>query len=388
MAKMLWLNWSGGGNLPPSLGIARELERRGHRVAFAGRPEMVARVQDAGFRAIELTRAYEQIDRYPHGPVAAMSCYLTSPAVAQQVRETIAQERPDALLIDAMFPAALDAASEFDVPSAVFVHHFFNRLRNEWRATGERLNGRRCEAGFEPLPPIEALWQRHDRVIVTALAQFDTAFEPQWPSVRHAGPVLESENCAVSIALPWDANDRTPIALVSFSSAPEQRSLEKLQRTLDALADLDVHVIATTAGTVDTQELTIPANAMVVPWAAHDPLLEKAALLVTHGGHGTLMRAIKNGVPAIVMPGLAHDQEPNGKMLQEWGGGIALPGDAQTDAIRSAARTILTTPSYKRTVERLSLLLQGSDGASSAADEIESLLHTNTHIGGSHAHTA
>jgi hypothetical protein len=35
MAKILWLNWSGGGNLPPSLGVARALTERGHSVAFA-----------------------------------------------------------------------------------------------------------------------------------------------------------------------------------------------------------------------------------------------------------------------------------------------------------------------------------------------------------------
>ena len=50
MAKALWLNWSGGGNLPPSLGVARELISRGHEIAFAGRPEMVPRVKSAGFR--------------------------------------------------------------------------------------------------------------------------------------------------------------------------------------------------------------------------------------------------------------------------------------------------------------------------------------------------
>jgi UDP:flavonoid glycosyltransferase YjiC (YdhE family) len=65
MAGILWLNWSGGGNLPPSLGIARVLTGRGHSVAFAGRPEMVARVERADFRAIELTRAYEQAAAYP-----------------------------------------------------------------------------------------------------------------------------------------------------------------------------------------------------------------------------------------------------------------------------------------------------------------------------------
>ena len=82
MAKILWLNWSGGGNLPPSLGIARVLTERGHAVVFAGRPEMVPRVEAAGFQAIEIAQAYAQVDRYPQGsPLTRLACYLTSPSV-------------------------------------------------------------------------------------------------------------------------------------------------------------------------------------------------------------------------------------------------------------------------------------------------------------------
>src|SRR5579863_8689726 len=99
MARILWLNWSGGGNLPPSLGVARILAERGHDVAFAGRPEMIPRVEQAGFRAIELTRAYEQAERYSkEWPLWKMACYLSSPAVEEQVGEVIDDEEPDLLL--------------------------------------------------------------------------------------------------------------------------------------------------------------------------------------------------------------------------------------------------------------------------------------------------
>src|ERR1700674_5221122 len=98
MARILWLNWSGGGNLPPSLGIARVLTERGHAVAFAGRPEMVPRVEAAGFRAIELTQAYAEVDRYPAGsPLTRAACYLTSPAVAAQARDVVASEAQEVL---------------------------------------------------------------------------------------------------------------------------------------------------------------------------------------------------------------------------------------------------------------------------------------------------
>jgi len=383
MAKFLWLNWSGGGNLPPSLGIARALTERGHEVVFAGRPEMLERVRDAGFRAIELERSYAQLDRYPETPAARMACYLTSPAVVDEARATIAAERPGMLLIDAMFPAAFQAAADVDVPSVALFHHFLFRLRDEWNATGARLNAMRVQAGFPSLPPLAQLWKHCDRLVVTALPQFDTPADPSWASVRHVGPVLEEERRAIPVRLPWHDDAAVPLVLASFSTAPEQRSLEKLQRTLDALAPLPVRVVATTGGVVDPDELSIPLNAFVVRYAQHDPILQRASLLITHGGHGTLMRSLKHGVPAIVMPGMAHDQAPNGRMLQELGAGIALPADADTAAIRAAAETALTTPSYAARAKLLSRDLAGADGAAKAATEIESLL--SLHIGGSHA---
>ena len=135
MANILWLNWSGGGNLPPSLGIARVLTERGHEVAFAGRPEMVPRVEAAGFRAIELTRAYAQVDRYPQGNfMTRAACYLTSPAVAAQVKSVVASERPDLVLIDAMFPAALAEAGGFALSDG------------RWSATPSSSASSRCGA--------------------------------------------------------------------------------------------------------------------------------------------------------------------------------------------------------------------------------------------------
>lgn len=375
MANLLWLNWSGGGNLPPSLGIARELTRRGHRVAFAGRPEMVDRVEAAGFRAIEIDRAYEQVHAYPPGsPLVRMACYLTSPAVEAQVREIVARERPDALLIDSMFPAALHASSACGLPSAVFFHHALFRLREQWRGTGERLGGMRMQAGFGTLPDFETLWKQHDRIVVTTPQQFDMPADPDWESVVHVGPVLEDEPCAAPLAEPPDADPSTPLVLVSFSTAPEQRSLEKVQQTLDALGELPVRAVATTAGVVEIDELRIPHNVRAVHYAAHDPILQKASLLITHGGHGTLMRALRAGVPMILLPGPAHDQRPNAALMHELGAAIALEGDAQSAQIANAARTILQDPAYAIRARELGEIVRSCGGAFAAADEVESLL--------------
>src|ERR1700722_17956654 len=375
MAKILWLNWSGGGNLPPSLGIARVLTDRGHKVAFAGRPEMVPRVEAAGFRAIELTDAYAQVDCYPQGNfMTRAACYLTSPAVAAQVRSVVASERPDLILIDAMFPAALSEAARFGCPSAMVCHTFIFRQLEMWRGMIARLDGMRQQAGFEGLPALDDLWRSRDKIIVTTLAEFDTAAVPGWEMVQHVGPVLEDERVAVPARLPWTADDETPLVLVSFSTGFEQRMVDKLQRALDALGELPVHVVATTGGIVGPDELVAPANAIVLNYAAHDPIMKRAALIVTHGGHGTAMRALRNGVPMVIIPGLAGDQPFVAAAIQEWEVGRALPGDAEAAAIRSAAQELLSKPSYRLNAETRAKALAGIDGASSAASAVEALL--------------
>jgi UDP:flavonoid glycosyltransferase YjiC (YdhE family) len=374
MARILWLNWSGGGNLPPSLGVARALTQRGHEVAFAGRPEMVPRVKTAGFRAIEFTDAYAQVDRYPQGTfLTRMSCYLTSPAVEAQVRSVVAAEAPEIILIDAMFPAALAQAPRFDAPTAVFVHTFVFRQLDMWRGMIARLDGMRQQAGFGALPPLDALWRPCDRIVSTSLAEFDAPRAPGWENVRHVGPALEDEKFAIPTDLPWSEGDPTPLVLVSFSTGFEQRNVDKLQRALDALADLPVHVVATTGGIVAPNELATPANAAVLSYAAHDPIMRRAALVMTHGGHGTAMRALRHGVPMVVIPGLAGDQPFVAAAVQEWGAGRALAGDADVAAMREAAQDVLANPAYRRAAQARSTSLRDVDGAASAAREVEAL---------------
>jgi UDP:flavonoid glycosyltransferase YjiC (YdhE family) len=390
MTKFLWLNWSGGGNLPPSLGIARVLTEHGHTVAFAGRPEMVARVAAAGFRAIELTQAYAQVDRYPaNSPMSRAACYLTSPAVAEQVRAVVKAEAPDLLIFDGMFPAALAQAKDFGKPTVAVSHTFVFRVLERWRGTTNTLVGMRQQSGFGSLPDLDALWHGCDRVLVTTLAEFDTPAPAGWESVRYVGPVLEDEKVAVPTALPWRDDDTTPLALMSFSTGFEQRSLDKLQRGLDAVADLPLHLVATTGGIVDPAELKAPRNAFVVNYAAHDPIIARASLVITHGGHGTAMRSLKYGVPMVVMPGLAHDQAVIAALMEEWGTGIAMPGDVafgsagdavtlsreeSVAALRNAVQKILATPSYRDNAKKRAAMLAGVDGAANAAKEIEALL--------------
>jgi UDP:flavonoid glycosyltransferase YjiC (YdhE family) len=135
-----------------------------------------------------------------------------------------------------------------------------------------------------------------------------------------------------------------------------------------------LHVVATTGGIVAPNEVATPPNTVVLNYAAHDPIMRRAALVITHSGHGTAMRALRHGVPMVVIPGLAGDQPFVAAAVQEFGAGLALPGDADAAAMRKAALAVLGDPSYRAEARRRAERLSRSDGAASAARAVETLL--------------
>jgi UDP:flavonoid glycosyltransferase YjiC (YdhE family) len=378
MADILWLNWSGGGNLPPSLGIARVLAERGYRVSFAGRPEMVPRVERAGFRAIELTRAYEQADRYPANKwLPRAASFLTSPAVAEQIRELLLAEDPHLVVVDHMFPVAQIEAVRYGRPSVLVCNTCVWRALDMWRRFIAMLTGLRTEAGFEPIPAdLQSLWMVQDKVISATLRSLDEAPGALGNShkLHHVGPVLERERHAVRVELPWLDDPAIPLVLVSFSTMPEQGSVRKFQNAIDALSGLPVRGVVTVGDSIDPSALQHSRNVAVFSTADHDDLMCRSSVVLTHGGHGTFMRALKYGLPMVIVPGLGGDQPINAAAAEDWKIGRALPADATAEMMHEAVRQVLSSGACRERAAAISTQLAAENGASNGADEIVQLL--------------
>lgn len=379
MATFLWACYDGGGNMPYGLGVARALARSGHRVVFAGRPEMMRKVEPTEFDAVELREAYANADRYQDDPRGRMLAYLTSPAVAEELLAVAAAQRPDAVVIDSMFGGALAVAPRFGVPTAVILHSFLRRTLGDWQAMMRHQSRTRVSLGFEPLPELDELFGGQDLFMVNAIDQFDGPAGNPWPNVRYGGPVLEDLTDGRPYELPWAAEDPTPLVLVSFTTDEIQNSVTKLQRTLDALATLPVHVLATT-GTVDPARITVPANAHAVAFATHGPLMSRASLVVNHAGFGTVMRALTHGVGILCLTGqaedqpiIAFDQPLTAEFVEEHRVGLSLAASASVPEIRAAARTMLAEPAFRSNARRLGALVLDSRGAHAAARRLAAL---------------
>lgn len=117
---------------------------------------------------------------------------------------------------------------------------------------------------------------------------------------------------------------------------------------LEALAGAPVRVLMTTGSGCDLSSIgPVPSNARVEQWWPQIDVMAQAAAVVGHGGFGTTMTSLANGVPQVVVPLFAFDQFLNAGRIAATGTGVCLEGgpDAIADLASSVAR-VIDEPEY------------------------------------------
>jgi UDP:flavonoid glycosyltransferase YjiC (YdhE family) len=104
--------------------------------------------------------------------------------------------------------------------------------------------------------------------------------------------------------------------------------------------------------------------------APHCDVLEYAALVVTHGGHGTVMKALAAGVPMVLLPH-GRDQGDNAVRVTARGAGVSLKRSAQPAAIAAAVRRVLQNPSYRAAAQQLGEAVRQDAASDALVRELE-----------------
>ena len=71
-------------------------------------------------------------------------------------------------------------------------------------------------------------------------------------------------------------------------------------------------------------DLRAPKNVHLMRGAPHDAVMKDVSLVVTQGGHGTVCRALINGLPQLILPN-GRDQGDNAARVEVKGAGLRLP---------------------------------------------------------------
>jgi UDP:flavonoid glycosyltransferase YjiC (YdhE family) len=395
-----------GGNVPPELGAARRLIEHGHTVTVMADDSAESEARSTGAESRRWVRAPNRADRRPENdPIRDWECkypwqllerltktLLVGPAgqYADDVTEAIA-ERPPAVVVCSMFClGAMVAAEAAAIPFVVLfpniyplpargmppfgiglrpARSLFGRLRDQvlngfierqWDGKGlAGLNALRAKYGLAPLAHVFDQVRRAGRQLVMTSPALD--FPAMLPGgVQYVGPVLDDPQW--SETAPWiPPAGSTPLVLVAMSST-FQDQIGSLQRVIDALGALPVCALVTTGPALDVAALRPASNVTVVASAPHRQVLRHTAVVITHGGHGTVVKALAAGVPMVLLPH-GRDQTDTAVRVSARGAGVTLKRSAHREAIAAAVRLVLHDHSYRAAAQRLGAQVR-RDGAS------------------------
>jgi UDP:flavonoid glycosyltransferase YjiC (YdhE family) len=376
------------GHVFPAIALGKALAARGHEVVIETWEERRDAVEGEGlgFAAAEEYRMFPPPDPDSEDGQNAAEA-------ARALLPLLEDFRPDVVVSDILTLAPTLAAERAGIPLATLIPHIYPVVEpglpffaiglrpprtRLWRTGHKRalkvgleqgrgdLNVQRQRLG---LPPIDRFHGgiSPDLALVATYPQLE--YPRRWPSgVEITGP-MTFELPHPDIELP--PGDQ-PLVLVAPSTAHD--SDNHLVRTaLAALADEPVRVVATTNRVAPQEPIEVPANAALVEWLSYSQLMPTASLVISHGGHGTVARALGAGTPVLVCPIIGDMSET--AMRVDWAGaGLSLPWRlCRPTPLRWAARRLLHEPSFTDEAEAIARWGRENDGAERGAELVEGL---------------
>jgi MGT family glycosyltransferase len=382
------------GHVFPAISLGRALAGRGHEVVIETWEERRAAVEGAGlgFAAAEEYRMFP-----PPEPDSADGQHAAE--AARALLPLLERMRPHVAVSDILTLAPALAAERAGVPLATLIPHIYPVVepglpffaiglrpprtplgRAIWRAGQRALNvglehGRRDlnqQRERLDLPPVEHFHGgiSPDLALVATYPQLE--YPRQWPAgVEITGP-MTFEVPHPAIALP--PGDR-PLVLIAPSTAHDSEN-HLVRTALKALADEPVRVVATTNRVVPQAPIEVPPNAVLVDWLSYSQLMPAASLVISHGGHGTVARALGAGTPVLICPIIGDMSET--AMRVAWAkAGLSLPWRlCRPEPLRWAARRILHDRSFATEAAKIAAWGRENDGAERGAELVERLAQT------------
>ncbi|MBB6628216.1 glycosyltransferase family 1 protein [Nocardioides sp. KIGAM211] len=358
MSTILVVTWDGGGNVPPALGIATELQHRGHRVRVMGHPAQRAQVEAAGldFTPFRNARPFTATDSSTPVDYAGV---FGDRGMGRDVVEELRREPAGLVVIDCILFGAMQAVAAAGVPYVVLEHMYDAYLVRRW------LRGPMGLAMTVKRIPARRLLRSAAARVVACSAELDPAGRGRLPgNLHYTGPVVTGVPAAPTV----------PTVLVSLSTVNFPGQARAMQHILDALGTLGVRAVATVGPSIGIEHLTAPPNVQLRGFVPHAELLPTVSMVIGHGGHATTMVALAHDLPVLVMP--MHpmlDQRMVGQSLVDAGAGRLLSKKAAPAAIAAAVTELIGDGPHRIAAARLGSTLRATSGAAAGADLIESV---------------
>ncbi|QES45506.1 glycosyl transferase [Streptomyces venezuelae] len=387
MSRFLFVVPPLAGHVNPAAAVAAELGGRGHDVAWAGQPAVLAGRVAPDAPVFPCAGAPE-LDARPRDlrGVAALKflwddffaplAYAMAPGVTTAVMEF----GPDLLVVDQQTVAGALVAERLGVP-------YVTSSTTSAELSGSLIGIPKVDSWLTDL--LDGLRLR----LGDPSARYDPRFSPRLTLVfstselagpvahgrgplRFVGPALGSR--AEITDFPWDwverDDDSRSLVLVSLGTANTTVGARFLARCVDAVR---ARSRAVRAVVVDPGGLLGPPrgddDVLIRPVVPQLALLARTDAVVCHAGHNTVTEALWHGVPLVVAP-IRDDQPVVAAQVTDAGAGVRVRfGRADARAVGSALDDVLGRPRFAAAARRIGHSFRAAGGAPAAAVHLEEL---------------
>lgn len=426
MAKFLLACWPFAGHISPFMSLALALGERGHDVAFYTGSTAQPLVEASGFTCFPFERVSEaratksmiSMDTAaPSGrPEAGNVLQIfrdwlveTIPDQLADLEPIIADWRPDVIVSETAMWGPILVLSESgrtpvaimstllgcltpgaDAPPAGFgmapprtagARLVAGAINGMTEIAGRRLRARVNEIRANyGLPALDTSMNRFTGrlplYLIGSLPELDYNRKDLPASVHYLGPMVWHPP-AISTDPEWLGTIPTERPWVHVTeSTLSYGDPFVLRAAAQGLAGLPMEVILTSGRQRSIADLNLgdlAQNIHTADWINHDTLLPRCAAMVTTGGAGTLMSALRAGVPLVVVP-TTWDKPDNARRIVDAGVGIRLPAKRCTPAgLRAAVGEVISKPRYRANALSLAQRLAAAPGPAHAAELLEEL---------------
>jgi rhamnosyltransferase subunit B len=203
----------------------------------------------------------------------------------------------------------------FQLADWLLIDRELKRPLNEFRAT----------LGLPPIAHVMHHWMHSPQLVIGFFPDWFAALQPDWPRNMHlvGFPLWDTGETR---ALPPEARDfldhgDAPVVFTPGSAAATMHQF--FSESVAAARQLGVRAMLVT-NFPDQVPADLPTGVKVFGYVPFSELLHRTALLVYHGGIGTLAQTVKAAVPHVVVPN-GHDQFDNGWRIEQLGLGRSIP---------------------------------------------------------------
>lgn len=409
----LFVLWEGGGNVPPMLGLAKRMIDRGHKAIVISDPCNEPEARAAGCDFFPYTTAPHRYNKSAESTVLRdyeagntikgfrmfLDHIACGPALqyAQDVLSVLDTCKVDVVVVNEALFGGCFAAEVAKLPYVMvipgtcsfpapgmpppgmlpqrgLVGKLFDKMSSiifkRLIAYGlPSFNKARTQLGLQPVSDIiEYTYSFPHRLLVMTSPDFE--FPATFPAnVRITGPILDDPFASDTGQNSLPETNERKLILVGFSTTYQDQA-GILQNIIEAIGQLPYKALVTLGPAMEVGLKNTPPNVMVRSFLPHSEVLPQCAAVITHAGHGTVIRSLAFGVPLICIP-MGRDQTANAARVVYRGVGVRLNKKAGVRKIAKTIRNVVEHPGYQSKAKELSVKIREHSRWQKACEELE-----------------